>query len=491
MKLGNVSVKKAALINAASKYSIVILNLLFTAVLARILTPEDYGVVVVAFVFTSFFQIIADLGLGSAVIQNKELTQDDVNNIFSFTFRLAVILSLGFSLLSIPMALFYQNPVYVPIGLLLAVSLVFNTLNIIPNAILMKEKKFVLIGVRTFVVAVSGSIFAIVLAIVGLKYYALVLQSIFVAVITFIWNYASTKPKFIRKYDKSSIQKVRKFSSFQFGFNIINYFARNADNLLITKFMGEATLGYYDKAYKLMLYPVQNLTHVITPVLHPILSDYQHDKLYIYEKYMKVVKVLSLLGIWISAICFIAADEIILIMFGELWREAIPAFRILSLSIWAQMITSSTGAVFQSLGNTKIMFQAGTISAIITVTCILCGLATGKLAYLSVFVAIGFNCSFIVNFLVLIRKGFKFNFWGFIKKFIPDIFISIIMVLTIILYSINISNIFIALIVKITIITCVYVLSLLLTKQYKIFIELTTRRSKNEKVTRNQQANSS
>ena len=86
---------------------------------------------------------------------------------------------------------------------------------------------------------------------------------------------------------------------------MFNYFARNADNLLVAKFMGDTQLGYYDKAYKLALYPEQNLTHVITPVIHPILSEYQDDKAYIYENYMKIVKILSLLGLFVVRICIL------------------------------------------------------------------------------------------------------------------------------------------------------------------------------------------
>ncbi|MFL0493515.1 lipopolysaccharide biosynthesis protein [Priestia megaterium] len=474
--MSNISVKKAALISAISKYSTTILNLVFTAVLARLLTPEDYGVVVVSFVFISFFQIIADLGLGSAVIQHKELTKQDVNNIFSFTVRLSILLAVAFSLFSIPLSLFYKNTVYIPIGLILAVALIFSTLNIIPNALLMKEKQFLVVGIRTFVIAMLGSVLAIILAFCGFKYYALVLQSVFVAILTFLWNYWSTRPKFSIKYNKISVEKVRNFSSFQFGFNIINYFARNSDNLLIGKFMGEATLGYYDKAYKLMLYPVQNLTHVITPVLHPILSDYQNDKEYIYKKYMDIVKVLSLLGILVSSICFLAADEIILIVFGELWKEAITPFRILSLSVWAQMVTSSTGAIFQSLGNTKLMFQAGTVSAVLTVSCIALGLIKGNLFYLSIFVAIGFNCSFIINFAFLILKGFQIKFREFIKRFIPDMFIASIMIVVIALYPLNISNIIFSIIAKVMVVVFVYVTFLILTQQYKIFLVLIKKR---------------
>ena len=140
--MAEISIKKAALISAVSKYSSIILNLAFSAVLARLLTPEDYGIVAVTVVFTTFFSLFADMGIGAGIIQNKELTQDDINSIFTFSIKLGFLLCVIFALFSYPMSLFYKDSVYIPVGIFLSVSLFFSTLNMVPNAILLKEKKF-------------------------------------------------------------------------------------------------------------------------------------------------------------------------------------------------------------------------------------------------------------------------------------------------------------------------------------------------------------
>ena len=121
----NISIKKAAFINAAANYSCVILQLGFSAVLARILLPEDYGVIGVMTVFTTFFSVLANMGIGTAVIQNKELSDYDVSNIFTFNLYVAVGLSIIFAIFSVPLSKFYGNSVYIPIGCLLSVSLFF------------------------------------------------------------------------------------------------------------------------------------------------------------------------------------------------------------------------------------------------------------------------------------------------------------------------------------------------------------------------------
>lgn len=481
--MGDSSIKKAALINAGAKYSTTFLNLFFSAILARILTPEDYGIAAVAFVFISFFSIISDLGIGSAVIQNKNLSVRDTDSLFSFTVKLSILLAIGFALFSFPMAQFYHNKVYIHIGILLSISLIFSTCDIIPNALLLKEKKFVLVGIRSLAINILGSLIGIILALNGFKYYSLIIQFVIISFSTFLWNYISTKPKFKWKYNEGSLAKVKSFSTFQFGFNSINFFARNLDNLLISKIMGNASLAYYDKAYKLMLYPVQMLTHVITPVLHPILSDYQNDRLYIYKTYLKIVRILSLIGIFISTVCYLAADELIVIIFGDQWDSAVLPFRILSLSVWAQMVTASTGAIFQSLGKPKIMFYAGAFSALVTVSCIIIGLLFGDLYHLSIFVTLGFNVSFIINFWLLVVKGFNFKFYKFIRNFFSDIIIALIMLLTAFVFPFNHPNIYLSFLEKVTIISIVYGILLVLTKQHLFLFQFVTKRGRYEKNT--------
>lgn len=132
-----------------------------------------------------------------------------------------------------------------------------------------------------------------------------------------------------------------------------------------------------------MLYPVQNLTNVITPVLHPVLSEYQNQKDIIYETYIKVIKVLAYLGIFITVYCFFSANEIIRIMYGPNWDASIPIFRILSVTIVIQMVLSSIGSIFQATGYVNKLFSTGVVSAIFTVSAIATGIMNRSLIILS------------------------------------------------------------------------------------------------------------
>lgn len=424
------SIKKAVYINAAARYSTLFLGLLFSAVLARILTPEDYGIVAVTVVFTTFFSLLSDLGLGAGIIQNKELDQEDIGHIFAFSLRLALVLAGAFALFSIPMSYFYGNPVYVPVGILLAVSLFFNTMNVVPNALLLKQKKFKSVALRIFCACIVSGIAGIVLALIGLKFYALVAQSIINSAFIFGWNYLSTRPPIARRVRRESLDRIRSYSGFLFGFNLINYFARNTDNLLIGKVMGPAQLGHYDKAYKLMLYPVNNLTHVITPVLHPILSEHQTNKEYIYDKYRHVVKVLSLLGAFITPFCWFACSEIIRIMYGQQWLAAIPCLQWMSLAMWAQMILSSAGSIFQSVGDTKRLFLSGSINAVLVVAFIIAGLLEGSITAVARNVALAYNIQFVATFYILVHLSLGLRCRDFLKGLLPDLAVMAVVALS-------------------------------------------------------------
>lgn len=467
------NIKKASLINAIGKFSTIFLNLAVNAVLARILSAEDYGVVAVITVFSTFFTTFSDMGFGAAIIQKKDLTQEDVSNIFSFTGYVAVSLAAVFLLLAYPISLFYGNPVYVTLGAMLSVSLFFNALNMVPNGMMNRDKRFVQIAVRTVVVYLGAAVCTIFLAFAGLRYYALAIQAILTALFNFLWNYLQTRPKFRFRFQPESIKKVLNYSGFQFAFNIVNYFSRNLDNLLTGKFIGSAALGYYNKAYNLMLYPVNNLTGIVSPVLHPILSDYQDQPKVIYEKYMKLVKLLASMGILIAPVCYLAGKEAIEILYGADWHDSILCFQLLSLAIIPQMINSSAGAIFQAINQTKLLFLNSCINTTITVIAILIGIfAGGDIVVLSLCVAIAYNIHFVTAFTMMVKLGFRFRLADFLLRMLPQGIMLVIMVCGVLTYPFAIGNVFLSAVVKFAWLAVFYGAGLLITKQHRLLLSV-------------------
>ena len=388
-------------------------------------------------------------------------------------------MALGFVLLAFPISLFYNDSVFVPLGGLLSISLFFNAINMIPNGIMNREKKFIAIAIRTIVTYALSSIISVVLAFHGFRYYAIVIQTMLSSFIIFIWNYLETKPKFKVSGCLISTKKVLNYSGYQFAFNMVNYLSRNLDNLLTGKFMGNSALGYYNKAYSLMLYPVNNLTGVISPVLHPVLSDYQSHKEIIYKKYTEIVKILSLIGVFIAPFCYFASNEIISILYGTQWEQSVKCFQILSFAILPQLVGSSAGAIYQSLGKTKLLFFNGVINTAITIIAILCGVLIGKnIIFLSICVSIAYITHFFTVYFMLIHLGFGYKFINFLRKLFPEIIILVVMMLIVHFVKITSVNVLFSFALKLIILGIVYAIMLLLTKEYIIFYKLIKRRSK-------------
>lgn len=470
--MDNISIKRATIINFIARYSNIFIQLIINSILARLLTPDDYGVVAVISVFISFFTIIADLGVGPAIIQYKNLTKEEISDIFIFTLIVSIITSIGFIGFSYPLCIFYNNNVYISLGLILSLAIFFNILNIVPNALLLKNKEFKSLGIRTVVITIIGGIITIILALKGAKYYALVINSVLTAMLTCLCNIYFSNLEIIFRFRIHSIKKISKYSSYQFGFSIINYFSRNLDNLLIGKIIGQDALGYYDKAYKLMLYPVQNLTHVITPTLHPILSQYYNDKERIYSSYVKIIKLLSLFGVYFSVFCFVLGKEIILIMFGDQWYASIIPFKILSISIWAQMVTASTAAIFQSTGKTRALFIQGIITTIITIICLIIGLSLGSINYVAMFITGALCLHSIVVYYILIKYIFNKKIISFLGEFTSSIIIALLMIIAAIFISrLIIKSVIISFMIKFILITITFIGGLFLTKEIN-FIKL-------------------
>ena len=245
--------KKAVAWTAIAKYTTAVLQIVFAAILSRLLTPDQFGTVAVINVFIVFFQLFCDMGFGTAVIQDKELTDNQTNDIFSWTVYMGVALMLLFIGASYPISLIYEDVVYIPLGAILSVSLLLNALNMIPNAVMLKRKQFKSIAFRTIISSISASLLTIVMAFKGWGVYALVLQSVFSALFIFVWNEISVKLRFLLKPDFSSIKRIWGYSVYQFLAQVLNYFNRNLDSLLIGKFFSKADLGQYNDLFSIII----------------------------------------------------------------------------------------------------------------------------------------------------------------------------------------------------------------------------------------------
>lgn len=432
---------KGVMWTAIGKYAGILVSIVISMVLARLIAPEDFGVVAIAQVAISFISIISDLGIGAAIIQNKTLTDDDLDSIFTFTILFAVVLCVVVVGVSPGIAEFYGNQKLVAISVMIAVALFFNVVDTVPTSLFMKDKRFKFIAKRDLFFNILGGIISVIYAFLGGGCYALVLAPIIRAICLLVVNLRQYPRRIDWHMHLNPIKKIFSFSVFQMLFNIVNYFSRNLDKLIIGRVLNMKELGYYQKSYQLMLMPLQKVTFVITPVLQPFFSDYQNDLEFISEKYLKIIKLIATVSVPLGVLLYFTGYEIIYILYGHNWLPSVPAFEILAWSIPLQMVLSTTGSIFQATNQTKMLFIVGSINTCETVIgFIICTVLHGGLNGFALAWTITNAINFITTFSIMFRVIFHKSSLNVYKQFSHSIINGFLICLGCLIISINMGH---------------------------------------------------
>lgn len=459
------------LYSAISKYLGILISLAIAGILARLLKPDEFGTVAIATVIISFFGIFSDLGIAPAIIQNKNLTEDDLNDIFSFTLWSGLLISILFFFCAWPIAWLYKDSALRTLCQLLSSNLFFASISIVPNALLNKEKKFKFIAYRSFFIQLTGGTIAIAAALSGANIYALIINPILSSILFFIFSFREKPLKIRYTLGIKSLKKIFIFSSYQFMFNLINYFSRNLDKLLIGKYMNLTDLGYYEKSYRLMMLPLQNITFVISPVMHPVLSSFQDNLQKLAYTYEKIVRLLAFIGFPLSVLLWMCSKEIIIILFGSQWMASIPIFKILSISVGIQIILSTSGSIFQAANNTKSLFICGLFSTGLNITGILLGVFVFKsLVAIACCICISYTLCFIQSYLWMYKVTLQRSINYFGKQLVSPLLLTIILIFIMspVYYITYDSSTLISLLIKSSVFTIVFLLYIQISNTFNI-----------------------
>ncbi len=414
---------------ALAKYSGIFISLGVAAVLGRLISPEDFGVMAIATVIIAFFGLVTDMGISPAIIQHKDLTDDDLSGIFSFTVWSGIGLAVLFFAASWPIGYFYDSDMLRLLCQLLSVNLFFASITIVPGALFYRNKEFKYVAIRGFVIQVSTGVISIAAALLGAGLYALIITPILSSILMFglsVYRY----PQRIRLTTGwTPLRKIFSYSAYQLMFSVINYFSRNLDKLLVGKVLNLSDLGYYEKSYRLMMLPLQNITQVITPVMHPIFSDFRDDLQRLGASYERIVRLLAFLGLPLSVLLFFTAEEAMLLLFGDQWGPSVPVYQALTLSVGVQIILSSSGSIFQAAGDTRSLFICGLFSAVLNVAGMLAGIFYFEsLTALGWCITVTFSINFCQCYWQMYRVTLKRSLFHLVRQLVSPLVLSALMV---------------------------------------------------------------
>lgn len=355
-----------------------IIQFALSVALARLLSPGDYGLMAMVMVFTGFAGMLADGGFNSALIQKKDMTDAHVHTVFWINFVLGILLLALTFLLAPLLADFYQVPQLKDIFRVIAINFVISAFGNVPSAILQKELRFnVIAKIDTTAVLLSG-VLAICMAWGGFGVWSLVAQPILAGLIMALMRCWACKwfPKFL--FNPTALKEIWGFSGNMFGFLFINYWARNADSLIIGKVFGSASLGLYNRAYGLMLLPITQVHGAINQVMFPVLSSIQDDKERVGRIYLRAVGIITLVSYPMMMGLCVVAEPFVLTLYGTKWSGVSSVLQILALVGLIQSLVSSGGLLLLSQGRADRLLFSSAVFYILHIAAFFIGTALGS-----------------------------------------------------------------------------------------------------------------
>lgn len=350
-----------------------------TMVLARLLTPDDFGLVAMVTAVTGFIMIFKDLGLSMATVQREEINHAQVSTLFWINLALSALSMLITLALAPVIARFYGDTRLTAITAALSVAFLFGGLTVQHQALLRRQMHLTAVTFIDVAAMASGILTAIICAWIGLRYWSLVWMQIVTALATAagVWIASGWIPGLPTR--RSGVRSMLKFGGHLSAFNFVNYFARNLDNILIGRFYGAEPLGLYSRAYSLLLLPIGQITAPMTAVAVPALSRLQNDPERYRSYYLKAVKIIAYLSMPLIAVMGVVSEEIVYFVLGENWLDSSAIFTALVYAAFWSPVAVTTGWIYVSRGETHRMFQWSLVITPLTVVAFLIGILWGAL----------------------------------------------------------------------------------------------------------------
>lgn len=370
-----------------------VLRLIVGAILAHLLTPAEFGLVAMALVFSGFLSIFSDAGLRSSVIQFQDLDQKELSSVF----WLSVILGgacVGILIAVSPIiAAFSRMPQVGSVVAVMSFGLLFAAVGAVPVGLLQRNMMFRKTAAIEIIGELIAGLVAVALALSGAQVWALVAQALVAQGLTTLLYFVAVQwyPSF--NMNRGVVRRVFLFSGNIMAFNAGNYWARNLDSLMIGRFFGEVPLGYYNRAYSLMMYPYSMLQSVLSPVIHSVFAGMQSDVVRLRVAYLRTIKLIMVLSFPITIMTVMLANSLVQTLWGSQWSPSVPIFRVLCIVSAIQPVYAISGNIYLACNRTDLYFKLGLVYVVIICIGMIAGLPIGVMG-----IAIGYT---LANILVI------------------------------------------------------------------------------------------
>ena len=447
----------ATLWSSFQRFGSLAIGFISNLLLARLLCPEDYGTVGMIMVFVGLTDVLVEGGLGNALIQKQNITDNDTLTVFSTYFFLS---SLFFLILFVSAPFIESYVLIKDFSIYLRVVstvLIIRSFYLVPFSLLNKRLDFKSLTRINLISQILSTIIAVTLAMTGFGIWSLIIRNLMLDILACIMYIGKTRilPHFF--IDKKSFKSLFGFGAYVALANLAESFYASAISFVIGKKFSVKELGYYNQAYSLEQIPVYSLSMVLNQVFFPILSEEQHDLYKVKADTKKGIQIMSFFLYPLMVFLIIFSDQVISILYSEKWLPSSPIFKILCVIGFFNYLYHLNRSILKALNKTSVLFYTQIISGVIGIIIILCAIPYGLM---SVVAAVSLN-SFIGYAVVGIISGklINYSFISQIRDILSNFLTSVLSGLfTLAISSLSFFNMYLTIILGFIIFIFIFIL---------------------------------
>lgn len=352
---------KALFWDLSGNYGGQLILFIISIFLARLLSPEDFGVVGMSMVFIHILRVFADMGFAAAIIQNQQNSSLTYSSVFYLNIAIGALFTCVLFFSSPYIGSFYDNVKVTYVLQWLSVLFVINSFNIVQATILKKDLNFRYITLVLLSTQSIAGVLAVGLAYMGYGVYALVFQQILSSFLNVVclWNITGWYPSL--KFSWTEIKKLSSFSSFFFFGQFLNQIFKQLDTLAVGKMFSASVLGFFSRAESINSLISKNSVSTFNRVFFPVLSTLQHDNQKFSEVYFRVLEIVSIVAVFISGLFFLIGQEFIIGLFGNKWQPSVIIFQVLILKGFSYPLNALIVNTFLAKGKARENFNFGNV----------------------------------------------------------------------------------------------------------------------------------
>jgi PST family polysaccharide transporter len=360
----------------AAKFAI---SLVGTAILARLLTPQDYGLIGMVAVVTNFVSLLKEMGLTFPTVQTPEINLKQISTLFWVNLAGSITLILVLFALAPGVAWFYGDPRLRDITAISALGFLFSGLTAQHEALLRRQMRFFTLSAIGVASMLAGYIVGIALALKGIGYWSLVFSQLTLLATSAIATVLCCRwVPGLPTWD-AKVKSMLSFGGHVTGYSVVNYLSKNLDNLLIGKFWGAQSLGLFTRAGQLVTLPAEQIDEPLSNVSIPVLSRLNDSDERYRRAYLRMLELVMLITMPVVTVVIVSSDHIVRLVLGSQWTGAGRIVFFLGIAALFQPILNTAGWLFLSQGRAREMAKWSMINAPISVLSILCGLPWGPI----------------------------------------------------------------------------------------------------------------